>query len=106
MEGIKPGAHYNYAPAPPEILDRVRRLEAVCRAHATPLAAAALQFLLAHPQVASVIPGMSSPAQVRQACAWAAHPIPAALWDDLRGEGLLHPDAPTPRALVQAETGR
>jgi D-threo-aldose 1-dehydrogenase len=96
VEGVKPGAHYNYAPAPPEILDRVRRLEAVCRAHATPLAAAALQFPLAHPRIASVIPGMSNPAQVRQALAWAAHAIPDALWDDLRGEGLLHPEAPTP----------
>jgi D-threo-aldose 1-dehydrogenase len=106
VEGVGPGAHYNYAPAPPEILDRARRLEAVCRAHATPLAAAALQFPLAHPQVASVIPGMSSPAQVRQARAWAAHPIPDALWDDLRGEGLLRPDAPTPRAHAETEAVR
>ncbi len=98
VEGVQPGAHYNYAPAPPEILERVRRLETVCRSHDTPLAAAALQFPLAHPQVASVIPGMSNPAQVRQARAWAAQAIPDALWDDLRGEGLLHPQAPTPRA--------
>lgn len=103
VEGVGLGAHYNYAPAPPEVLDRVRRLEAVCLAHATPLAAAALQFPLAHPQVVSVIPGLSNPAQVRQACSWAAHAIPDALWDDLRGEGLLHPQAPTPRAF--AETG-
>ena len=104
VEGIRPGAHYNYAPAPTEILDRVRRLEAVCLSHATPLAAAALQFPLAHPQVASVIPGMSNPAQVRQARAWAAHVIPQGLWDDLRGEGLLHPQAPAPRA--PGETGK
>ncbi|KQY35886.1 pyridoxal 4-dehydrogenase [Caulobacter sp. Root487D2Y] len=97
VEGVRAGAHYNYGPASAEILDRVRRLEAVCRAHATPLAAAALRFPLAHPQVVSVIPGMSSPAQVRQALAWAAHPIPDALWDDLRAQDLLHPDAPTPR---------
>jgi len=97
VEGVKPGAHYNYGPASAEILDRVHRLEAVCLAHATPLAAAALQFPLAHSQVVSVIPGMSSPAQVRQALVWAAHPIPDALWDDLRAEDLLHTDAPTPR---------
>jgi D-threo-aldose 1-dehydrogenase len=96
VEGVKPGAHYNYGPASAEVLRRVQRLEAVCEAHATPLAAAALQFPLAHPQVVSVIPGLSSPEQVRQALAWAAHPIPDALWDALRGEGLLHPDAPTP----------
>jgi D-threo-aldose 1-dehydrogenase len=98
VEGVKPGAHYNYGPASAEILDRVRRLEAVCQAHATPLAAAALQFPLAHPRVASVIPGMSSPGQVRQALAWVAHAIPDALWDDLRGQGLLHPEAPTPQS--------
>ena len=97
VEGVKRGAHYNYGPASPKILDRVRGLEAVCRAHATPLAAAALRFPLAHPQVVSVIPGLTSPQQVRQALAWAAHPIPDALWDDLRAQGLLHPDAPTPR---------
>jgi D-threo-aldose 1-dehydrogenase len=98
VEGVKPGAHYNYSPASAEILDRVRRLEAVCLAHATPLAAAALQFPLAHSRVVSVIPGLSSPSQVRQALAWAAHAIPDALWDDLRAQGLLHPDAPTPRS--------
>ena len=100
VEGVKPGAHYNYGPASAEVLDRVRRLEAVCGAHATPLAAAALQFPSAHSQVASVIPGLSSPEQVRQALAWAAHAVPDALWDDLRAEGLLHPDAPTPRAAA------
>jgi D-threo-aldose 1-dehydrogenase len=99
VEGVKPGAHYNYGPASAEILRRVQLLEAVCAAHATPLAAAALQFPLAHPRVVSVIPGLSSPAQVRQALAWAAHPIPDTLWDDLRGEGLLHPDAPLPAKL-------
>jgi D-threo-aldose 1-dehydrogenase len=97
VEGVKPGAHYDYGPASAQILDRVRGLDAVCQAHATPLAAAALRFPLAHPQVVSVIPGMSSPEQVRQALAWATHPIPDALWDDLRAQDLLHPDAPTPR---------
>jgi altronate dehydratase len=75
----------------------VRRLEAVCLAHATPLAAAALQFPLAHPQVASVIPGMSSPAQVRQALAWAAARDPRRPVGRPSREGLLHPDAPEGR---------
>ena len=47
-------------------MQRVRRMQAVCTSHATPLAAAALQFPLAHPIVASVIPGAISPDQVRQ----------------------------------------
>jgi len=102
VEGVKAGAHYDYGPASAQVLDRVRRLEAVCLAHATPLAAAALRFPSAHPQVVSVIPGLSSPAQVRQALVWAGHAIPDALWDDLRALGLLHPDAPTPRAAGKA----
>jgi D-threo-aldose 1-dehydrogenase len=104
VEGVRPDrtAHYNYAPAPPEVIDRVRRLEAVCAVHATPLPAAALQFPLAHPAVASVIPGMASPAQVAQAQAWLATPVPAALWDDLRAQGLLRTDAPAPPAPVTA----
>lgn len=95
-------AHYNYKPASPEIVDRVRRLKTVCAAHDTPLPAAALQFPLAHPAVASVIPGMGNPAQVAQAIAWMSTPIPDVLWDDLRTEGLLHPDAPTPETRVAA----
>jgi D-threo-aldose 1-dehydrogenase len=104
VEGVGTGrpVHYNYAPAPPEIVDRVRRLEAVCAAHGVPLAAAALQFPLAHPAVASVIPGMGGPAQVRQAVAWLETAIPSRLWADLRSEGLLHADAPTPAERVPA----
>jgi D-threo-aldose 1-dehydrogenase len=98
VEGVQSGRplHYNYHPAPIEIVERVRRLEAVCDAHATPLAAAALQFPLAHPQVVSVIPGMASPDQVGEIVTWMDAAIPPALWDDLRAEGLLHPNAPTP----------
>ena len=103
-EGVQPGrvAHYNYAPAPPEIVERVVRLQAVCEAHATPLAAAALQFPLAHPSVVSVIPGMASPAQVTMACDLMSFRIPDALWADLRAEGLLHEAAPTHGASTAA----
>jgi len=90
--------HYNYAPAPPEIVDRVRRLEIVCRDHRTPLAAAALQFPLGHASVASVIPGMASAAQVAEALRLLNYPIPEELWLDLRAQGLLHPAAPTPHS--------
>ena len=59
--GAVPGAYYNYAPATPEIMHRVSRIEAVCRRHGVPLPAAALQFPLGHPAVAAVIPGAFSP---------------------------------------------
>jgi D-threo-aldose 1-dehydrogenase len=60
------GAHYDYAPASPEILEKTRRIEEVCRRHNVPLKAAALQFPLGHPTVASVIPGMGSPKRVTE----------------------------------------
>jgi D-threo-aldose 1-dehydrogenase len=60
------------------------------------MAAAALQFPLAHPAVVSVIPGMSSAAEVAAAVRWMSLPIPAACWQELRAQGLLRADAPTP----------
>jgi D-threo-aldose 1-dehydrogenase len=93
--GPKPGAHYNYDPAPQEILDRVRRIEAVCQRHGVKLIEAALQFLLLHPSVVSVIPGGQSAAEVESNRAILDKPIPPALWQDLKAEGLLHADAPT-----------
>jgi D-threo-aldose 1-dehydrogenase len=88
--------HYNYEPAPKEIVERVVRLRAVCRDHDVALPAAALRFPLAHPAVISVIPGLASATQVRQALGWLDAPIPPAFWRDLRQAGLLHADAPVP----------
>jgi D-threo-aldose 1-dehydrogenase len=90
------GAKYNYSDATPEVMERVRRMQAVCATHSTPLAAAALQFPLAHPIVASVIPGAISPDQVRQNVENFRRPIPAPLWSDLKREGLISERAPTP----------
>jgi D-threo-aldose 1-dehydrogenase len=87
---------YNYEPAPADVIEKVRRIEAVCDRHAVPLAAAALQFPLANPLVASVIPGLDSPDRVTQTVALHGHKIPSALWQDLRNENLLRPDAPIP----------
>lgn len=88
--------HYAYGRAPAEIQARVRGLEAACAAHAVALPAAALQFLLAHPIVASVIPGGVRPEEVRQNFASLHAPIPAAFWADLQAQGLIDPDAPVP----------
>lgn len=96
--GPKPGAFYNYDPAPPAILDRVERIERVCKAHGVTLAEAALRFPLAHPAVVCVIPGGQRPEEVRRNAANLAVQIPPALWADLKAEGLLRPDAPVPTA--------
>jgi D-threo-aldose 1-dehydrogenase len=87
---------WNYDTAPPEIVARVRKLEAVCKSHDVPLAAAALQFPLAHPVVASVIPGPRSAKEFVENLPLFTMKIPASLWSDLRNEGMLHPNAPVP----------
>lgn len=96
--GAVPGAKYNYAPAPEPILERVRRIEAVCRRHEVPLKAAALQFVCAHPAVPTHVPGTRTVAQLQDNVAMFSHPIPAAFWDELKREGLLRQDAPVPVA--------
>jgi D-threo-aldose 1-dehydrogenase len=87
---------WNYRPAPPEIIDRVRMLEAICESHQVPLVAAALQFSLAHPAVAAILPGPRNVDEFEANAKLLQHPIPPALWADLRSAKLLHPDAPTP----------
>jgi D-threo-aldose 1-dehydrogenase len=96
--GTKTGAplYYNYEPAPAAVTEKVHALETVCDRHGVPLAAAALQFPLAHRLVASVIPGLDSPDRVNQAIALYRHKIPAALWQELVREKLVRPDAPFP----------
>jgi len=94
--GARPGAKWNYAPAPEAIMEKVRKIEAVCARHAVPLGAAALQFLLAHPAVASHVPGTRTVQQMNQNLELVAHPIPGAFWQDLKAQGLLRQDAPTP----------
>ena len=89
-------AKYNYAPASAEIADKVRRIESVCGRRGVPLPAAALQFPLGHRSVAAVIPGAVSPAQVASNVRMMEVDIPAELWEELRAEGLILAEAPTP----------
>ena len=84
------------AAVPPEMLDRARRIKAVCDRHGVPLRAAALQFGLAHPAVAATIPGAKSVAELEDNLRLAAFPVPSDLWDELRHEGLLPEEAPVP----------
>ncbi|MFG2802343.1 aldo/keto reductase [Streptomyces pseudovenezuelae] len=92
----RPGASYDYAPAPQPVLDRALRLLSVCERHGVPLRAAALRFPFGHPAVASVLTGARTPHEVRDTVEQLARPIPDALWDDLRTEGLLAPQVPVP----------
>lgn len=96
--GAKPGAKYNYAPAPAHILQKVARIEALCAAYQVPLPAAALQFVVAHPAIPSFIAGTRTVGQLRQNLDWFSHPIPPGFWKDLKTEGLIRADAPVPCA--------
>ena len=87
---------WNYETAPPEIVARVKKLAAVCESHKVPLPAAALQFPLANPVVAAVIPGPRNAAEFVENLPLFTMRIPPGLWSDLRTEGLLHPNAPVP----------
>jgi D-threo-aldose 1-dehydrogenase len=95
--GPKPGAFYNYDPAPKHILDRVRKIEVVCKAHKVKLSEAALRFPLHHPSVVSVIPGAVSPQQVAMNVKTLSAKIPKALWRDLKTAGLMDVRAAAPK---------
>jgi D-threo-aldose 1-dehydrogenase len=92
----RPGATYNYAVAPPELLDRALHMRAVAERHGITLRAAALAFCAAHPAVTSVLVGARSAAEVHDCADQFATPVPAAFWQELRETGLLPAHAPVP----------
>jgi D-threo-aldose 1-dehydrogenase len=94
--GAVPGARYDYGDPPASVIDNVRRIEAVCGRHGVPIAAAALQFPLAHPCVSATIPGAMNVGEVESNLKLFRTSIPAALWQELRHEGLLDARAPVP----------
>jgi D-threo-aldose 1-dehydrogenase len=89
VRGPAPGVRYNYAEPPAEIVERLRRLQAICQRHDVPIAAAALQFTAAHPAVNCVVAGAMSADEVRANVDHLRRPIPASFWDDLRASALL-----------------
>jgi D-threo-aldose 1-dehydrogenase len=89
-----PDAHYDYAPAPPELVARVHRIADVCEAHGVTLPQAAMAFPLLHPVVAGIVLGMRTPAEVASNLAAFGAEVPAALWADLRAAGLIDERAP------------
>ncbi len=92
--GSRAGAKFNYENADPQMLERVSKMEAVCARYEVPLQAAALQFPFGHAAVASIIPGARSPEEVETGVRCFEWPIPTALWEDFKAEGLIRADAP------------
>jgi D-threo-aldose 1-dehydrogenase len=97
-----PGALYDYVPADREVIERARAIQRVCERHGVPLPAAALQFPLSHPRVASVLLGPRTVAELDGNLKLLAIDIPDALWGDLAGEGLIRGDAPLPTMMDRA----
>ncbi len=90
------GAHFEYQPATAEMLDKVRRIHEIAQAHGVDVKAAALQFPLANKSVAAVIPGASRPSRIAEDAVALKSAIPAAFWDEMRNNGFIATDAPTP----------
>ena len=95
--GAKPGAKYNYSPAPAHVMEKVAKIEAVCSEFNVPLAAAALQFVVAHPAIPSFCAGTRTVEQLNQNLAWFSHKIPAEFWATLKKKALLRENAPVPQ---------
>ncbi|MCB2078850.1 MAG: aldo/keto reductase [Novosphingobium sp.] len=89
--GAVPGARYDYAPADPDILDRVRKLEYIAASHGVMLSAAALQFPLAHPAVATVLLGAGRLSSLEQGIGGIEAHVSPAFWRDLCEQGLVDP---------------
>jgi len=92
----RPGATYDYVPAPAALVARAARIGKVCARHGVPLRAAALAFPYGHPAVTSVLVGARSAAEVEDDVALYATPVPRELWDELVSESLLPAHVPVP----------
>jgi D-threo-aldose 1-dehydrogenase len=88
------GARFDYEPASAELLARVHRIADVCEANGVTVPQAAMAFPLGHPAVAGIVVGMRSAEEVRGNVASFGAGLPAQLWADLRGQGLLDERAP------------
>lgn len=92
----EPGSTYMYAPPSEDVVERARRMKAICNSHGVALAAAAIQFPLAHPRVAAVIPGAKTPQEAAQNYHHMHTRVPGDVWRSFKEEGLLDPAVPTP----------
>ncbi|AUA15448.1 aldo/keto reductase [Streptomyces sp. SID8382] len=92
------GTHFEYQEAPAHIIEKVQRIKELAERHGISVKAAALQFALAHPATAAVIPGATRPSRIAEDVAALGETIPAAFWTELRDAGLVSPQAPLPTA--------
>jgi D-threo-aldose 1-dehydrogenase len=89
-------ANYNYAPASADIIERVDKIETICDQYQVTLAAAALQFPLGHPTIASVIPGSGNISRIQKTIDLFNQSIPNEFWQSLKAANVLDEQAPVP----------
>jgi D-threo-aldose 1-dehydrogenase len=94
--GVKDNTTHDYVQAPADLIEKARKIEAVCKRHGVELGAAAMQFPLFHPALCAVIPGALAASEVKQNVERLSVKIPTELWSELKREKLLDPAAPTP----------
>src|SRR6476659_9135524 len=94
--GVTDQATHDYAQAPAPLIDKARKIEAICKRHGVELGAAAMQFPLFHPAFCAVIPGSLAAREVKQNVERLSVKIPTELWSELKRDKLLDPAAPTP----------
>ena len=94
--GVKNDTTHDYVQAPAPLIEKARKIEAVCKRHGVELGAAAMQFPLFHPALCAVIPGALAASEVKQNVGRLSVKIPTELWSELKREKLLDPAAPTP----------
>jgi D-threo-aldose 1-dehydrogenase len=93
---VKADTTHDYVQAPAPLIEKARKIEAVCKRHGVELGAAAMQFPLFHPALCAVIPGALSVAEAKQNVGRMSVKIPSDLWSELKREKLLDPASPTP----------
>ena len=85
---------YFYDPAPKSIIDRAKKIKEICDIFDVPLKAAAIQFGLLHPSVASTIPGPRNSDEVQDNIEMLNVKIPSELWKELKRQDLIHQSCP------------
>ncbi len=84
-------ASYNYQQAPPELIERARRIAEVCETYGVTLPQAALAYVRRHPAVISTVVGVRNGTQMAEALRRSAAAVPDELWAALASAGLLAP---------------
>jgi len=88
------GKHFEYQEASAAMLEKVKNIQAIARQYNVDIKSAALQFPLANPLVAAVIPGASRPSRIAEDVQAIKAQVPHEFWQALRDQGFIAANAP------------